>query len=66
MDYTVTFSKNALEELERIVGAMGGDDPPSALQFGNKLLKKATSLGTFPFSPDISRLFKDAVLRGII
>lgn len=49
MDFQVTFSKNALNELEEILKFIGKDDPEAARDFCTKLLAKSLRLNRFPF-----------------
>jgi plasmid stabilization system protein ParE len=60
MDYKVTFSTKALNELAEITKFIAQDNPESASELADKLVSLANGLSRFP-----SRHAKDSYRRGI-
>jgi|ERR1051326_5208554 plasmid stabilization system protein ParE len=65
MVYKIIWSPRALQDLRDIVQYIQRDKPDVARPFGEKLIAKAESLGTFPERGRVIRKFANPNLRQI-
>ena len=66
MGYPVILTPQSLDDLANIVAFIGRDNPEKAVAFGNLLIDKALSLGTFPERGRVVPEVDDPAVREII
>lgn len=65
MVFKIIWSPRALEDLAAIVKYIRRNNPTAALNFGQKLIKKAESLASFPERGRIIQKFRDPNIREV-
>jgi toxin ParE1/3/4 len=66
MDYKITFSGPAIDDLEGIVHFIARDNQPAAARFGGKLIASVRPLATFPRLGRVVPEQTDETIREII
>ena len=48
MDFTIIWTKSALDDLRELVRYIAADDPAAAQRFGNAIIRRVEGLASFP------------------
>jgi len=66
MDYRIVWTKTALADLRDLVRYIAADDREAARRFGNRIVSKIHSLGSFPRIGRIVPEYRDDLVREVI
>ena len=66
MGFKIVITEPAIADLEGIVKFIARDNPPAAIETGNKIIEKSFGLENFPFLGRVVPEFKIETIREII